>query len=368
MTQIWDFMDVVGFEKRKRDHIELSMKSENQAIGFSGFDRVELEHEALPDLDFSEITLETIILAQKVKTPLYINSMTAGHKDAIALNVMMAEVCETRGWMMGVGSQRRQLEDSTKTTEWNALRKRAPNALIIGNIGIAQAIKAKPEDIQKLVESINAQALFIHLNALQECMQPEGTPEFKGGLKAIKKLTSKIKVPVVIKETGCGFSVKTLKSLKNIGIYAVDISGLGGTHWGRIEGARAERNSTQSNAAKTFENWGIGTIQSMLNTLEITGEISGEISREISKAKNSKANFSIWASGGVRTGLDAAKLLAMGAEAVGFAKPAMEEALKGKAALNDWMARIEYELKTAMFCTGSANIKKLKKTNWTLRK
>lgn len=352
-------MDVVGFEKRKIDHIELSMKPENQAIGFSGFDRVELEHEALPDLDFSEITLETSILGKKLKTPLYINSMTAGHKDAFALNAMMAEVCEARGWMMGVGSQRRQLEDSSKSTEWNALRKRAPKAFVIGNIGIAQAIKAKPEDIQKLVESINAQALFIHLNALQECMQPEGTPEFKGGLKAIKKLTSKIKVPVVIKETGCGFSVKTLKSLKNTGIAAVDISGLGGTHWGRIEGARAAKNSTQSVASKTFENWGIGTIQSMVNALEISGEISGDISKT--------KTFEVWASGGVRTGLDAAKLLAMGAEAVGFAKPAMEEALKGKAALNDWMARVEYELKTAMFCTGSVNIKKLKKANWSLK-
>ena len=343
-------MDVISFEKRKKDHIELSMKPENQAIGLSGFDRVELEHEALPDLDFSEISLETSILGQKLKTPLYINSMTAGHADAVALNAMMAEVCEARGWMMGVGSQRRQLEDSAKTTEWKTLRKRAPKALLIGNIGIAQAIKADPKAIQELVESINAQALFIHLNALQECMQPEGTPEFKGGLKAIKKLSSKIKVPVIIKETGCGFSLKTLKTLKNSGIHGVDISGLGGTHWGRIEGARADKNSAQSCAAKTFENWGIGTIQSMMNGI-----------------KTSQRGYELWASGGVRTGLDAAKLLAMGAQAVGFAKPAMEHALQGKAALNEWMAKTEYELKTAMFCTGSSSIKKLKKATWTIK-
>jgi isopentenyl-diphosphate delta-isomerase len=340
-------VDVANFEKRKRDHIELSLKPESQAIGFSGFDQISLEHEALPDLDFADISLETTILGKKLKTPLYINSMTAGHKDAIVLNSMMAEVCEARGWMMGVGSQRRQLEDSKASTEWKTLRKKAPNAVLVGNIGIAQAITSEISDIQKLVDSIDAEALFIHLNALQECMQPEGTPQFKGGLKAIEKLASKIKVPLIIKETGCGFSLNTLKKLKNSGVYAVDISGLGGTHWGRIEGDRAHVNSHQSKASKTFQNWGIGTIKSLMNALE------------------SKSDYKVWASGGVRTGLDAAKSIAMGAEAVGFAKPAMEHALLGRSALNEWMEKVEYELKTAMFCTGSDNIKKLKKAKWT---
>lgn len=346
-------MDIENFEKRKRDHIELSMKPENQAIGYSGFDRVTLEHEALPDLDFSEISLETTgntaILGEKLKTPLYINSMTAGHKDAVSLNTMMAELCQKRGWMMGVGSQRRELE--SKTTEWKTLRKKAPQAVLVGNIGIAQAIKADFSQIQKLVDSIEAQALFIHLNALQECMQPEGTPQFRGGLKAIEKIAAKIKVPLIIKETGCGFSPNTLKKLKNTGIYAVDISGLGGTHWGRIEGDRARTNSKQSKAAKTFQNWGIGTIQSVINALKITGGAS-------------KGNYELWASGGVRSGLDAAKLLAMGAQAVGYAKPAMEQALLGEVALNEWMEKIEYELRVAMFCTGSENLKKLKKAKW----
>lgn len=341
-------MDIEKFEKRKKDHIELSMKAENQATGFSGFDLVDLEHEALPDLNFQDISLETSILDQKLKTPLYINSMTAGHTEAVHLNAMMAETCEARGWMMGVGSQRREL--SEKSSEWKVLRKRAPKAVLVGNIGIAQAIQSSVSDIERLVESIEAQALFIHLNALQECMQPEGTPQFKGGLKAIQKLTKKLSVPVIIKETGCGFSLKTLKALKNSGVYAVDISGLGGTHWGRIEGDRAPQHSSQNQAAKTFQNWGIGTIQSMVNG-----------------AKVPKRDFELWASGGVRTGLDAAKLLVMGAQCVGLAKPAMEQALLGKAALNSWMEKIEFELKTAMFCTGSENIKNLKKANWTLK-
>ena len=134
-------MDIESFEKRKRDHIELSMKPENQATGFSGLDLVCLEHEALPDLNFGEISLNTSILGQKLKTPLYINSMTAGHKDAVGLNVIMAEACEARGWMMGVGSQRRQLTDPKQNTEWKTLRKKAPNAILIGNLGIAQVIE-----------------------------------------------------------------------------------------------------------------------------------------------------------------------------------------------------------------------------------
>lgn len=361
-------MDISTFEKRKKDHIELSMKPENQAFGLSGLESVDLIHEALPDLNFSQITLKTDILKNKLETPLYISSMTAGHKGAIELNAMMAEVCEKRGWMMGVGSQRRELEDSNGGSEWKTLRKKAPKAIIIGNIGIAQAIQSDVSAIQRLVDSIEAQGLFIHLNALQECLQPEGTPQFAGGLKAIERIVKKIKVPVIIKETGCGFSLKTLKNLKNTGIYAVDMSGLGGTHWGRIEGDRAKDNSNQERAAKTFQNWGIGTVQSMSYGIKIQShgiKLQGNGIKNNGKA--TKGSYNLWASGGVRTGLDAAKLLAMGAEAVGFAKPAMEQALFGKNSLFEWMDRIEYELKVAMFCTGSGNIKQLKKAEWTYK-
>lgn len=332
------------FESRKKDHINFAMASENQAFGFSELERVQLEHDALPELDFSEISLQSKYLGQTLQTPFYINSMTAGHKDAVSLNVIMAQVCEERGWMMGVGSQRRQLEDSKNQNEWKALRKAAPKALIIGNIGLAQVIQSSVSDIEKLVESVEAQALFIHLNALQECIQPEGTPQFKGGRKAIEKLCRKLSVPVIVKETGCGMSFKALKKLKNIGLYAVDVSGLGGTHWGRIEGQRASSGSIQFECAKSFQNWGISTVQSLVNGLKL------------------KADYELWASGGVRTGLDAAKLLGLGAKAVGYAQPAMQKALQGEQELRSWMTTIEYELRVAMLCTGSKHIKHLKAT------
>lgn len=328
----------VQFESRKRDHIRLALDGKNQAVGESGLERVQLVHEALPDLDFKEVSVQQISLKKKLKTPFLVSSMTAGHERSTELNVLLARACEARGWRMGVGSQRRELSDSKAREEWRAIRKKAPNVELLGNLGLAQLIKSKITDIEVLVENLEAAAMIIHLNALQECMQPEGTPEFKGGLKAIEKLCRKLSVPVVVKETGCGFSASTLKRLKNIGVAAVDIGGLGGTHWGRIEGGRNHSGTDRHAAALTFANWGISTVDSLVEATKL------------------KPDYEIWASGGVRSGLDAAKLLALGAVTVGFAMPVLEAALNGEEALLSKMGLFEYELKTALFCTGSKNI------------
>lgn len=335
-------MNFREFEKRKKDHIQLSLQQENQAIGFSGLDRIYLSHEALPNINFSDISLETKILDKKRKTPFYVGSMTAGHPEAVEVNCRIAESCQNRGWIMGVGSQRRQLFEKDLLNEWSNLRKKASKASLIGNIGISQLIRTKIADIQRLVDSIHAEGIFIHLNSLQESLQPEGTPQFKGGLLAIEQLCRKLEVPVLIKETGCGFSSKTLKILKNTGIRAVDLSGLGGTHWGRIEGGRSQE-PYQVRAAKTFQDWGIGTVQSLLNGIKI------------------KPDYELWSSGGVRTGLDAAKLLVLGARAVGYAQPVLKAALEGSQSLNSWMETIEFELKTAMFVTGTHRVELLRK-------
>jgi isopentenyl-diphosphate delta-isomerase len=201
-------------------------------------------------------------------------------------------------------------------------------------------IQTPIERVQKLADDLEASAMIIHLNALQECLQPEGTPQFKGGLKALKKLTRSLSMPVVVKETGCGFSKTTLEKLKDSGVAAVDVSGLGGTHWGRIEGLR---NPTLEAVAETFANWGISTVESVVT------------------AVRSKPSYEVWASGGVRTGLDAAKLIAMGARTVGVAKPILEAALQSEEALDQCMQTIEHELKIALFCTGCRNISELRK-------
>jgi isopentenyl-diphosphate Delta-isomerase len=242
---------------------------------------------------------------------------------------------------MGVGSQRRELGDGTAAAEWKTLRKSAPNVSLLGNLGIAQLIVTKTDQVERLVENLQASAMIIHLNALQECLQPEGTPRFRGGLKAIERLCKQLSVPVIVKETGCGFSKATLKRLRGTGVAAVDVSGLGGTHWGRIEGERNTRQDIRFEVAQTMAGWGISTVDSLL------------------EAKKLKPKFEIWASGGVRSGLDAAKLFAMGANTVGFAKPILEAALKTEDELLHKMSVLEYELKTALFCTGAVSIEDL---------
>lgn len=339
------------FESRKRDHIRLSMAAKNQAVGEAGFDRVELIHEALPDLNFSEIDISCTSLGAKHKTPFLISSMTAGHAASIDLNARLAEAGEAFGWRMGVGSQRKELNDQSAANEWRKIRKRAPKVHLFGNLGLAQLIRTKTSAVERLVEALQASGMIIHLNSLQECMQPEGTPEFKGGVKALKMLAGKISVPVIVKETGCGFSRKTLKRLKGLGLGAVDISGFGGTHWGRIEGDRNAGDSVRAEAAVTFKDWGIATVDSLVEATAI------------------KTDFEIWASGGVRSGLDAAKLLAMGAGTVGLAMPILEAALRGEGELHRKMDQIAFELKTAMFCTGSADLKDLgRKKVWQWKK
>lgn len=313
--------------------------------------RIELVHEALPDFNFSDITLETKILDQNRPTPFLISSMTAGHRDSTKLNELLAQLSAERGWLMGVGSQRRELTDPQVKSEWQRIRQAAPNAKLLGNLGIAQLIQTPTAEILKLVENLNALAMIIHTNPLQECLQPEGTPQFAGAHQALERLCRELPVPVILKETGCGFSLKTLKQLHSIGLAAVDVSGFGGTHWGRVEGDRSQDHSLQQQAAQTFKDWGIATLDSVLNAIEANTPVE------------------VWASGGVRSGLDAAKLLALGAQCVGLAKPILANAVQGESALRRSMEIIEYELKVALFCSGIKKIEQLKHNRiWQWRK
>lgn len=337
------------FESRKADHIRLALDSKTQAAGASGLDRVRLRHEALPDLNFDEISLKTTLLGRESATPMFVSSMTAGHAGSVDLNLTMARVCEKRGWLMGVGSQRKELRDSGASSEWKNIRKACPRVRFLGNIGIAQVIQSRPSDIQRLIDSLEAEAVFVHLNPLQECLQPEGTPQFRGGFEALGKLIRALRVPVIVKETGCGFSSATLTRLRGIGLHAVDVSGLGGTHWGRVEGGRSPVGDMRAEAAETFRDWGVGTVESLAAALAVRGD------------------YEVWASGGVRSGLDAAKLIAMGARAVGLAQPIIRAAVEGEEALDRLMERLEFELRTALFCTGAANVESLRELRaWDL--
>lgn len=322
------------FESRKKDHLQFSLDDRNEAIGGSGLDQVQLTHCALPEMDFSEVSLESSALGLKLQTPFLVSSMTAGHAASPYLNEKLAKACANHGWLMGVGSQRRELNDTTARNEWRSVRAAAPQAKLLANIGLTQLIHTSPDQVAGLVEALQGVALIVHLNPLQEVIQPEGTPQFKNGLAAIRTLSKILSVPVVVKETGCGFSKSTFLQLRDAGVAAVDVGGFGGTHWGRIEGDRNREGSRNQKLAQTFSNWGVSTVQSLMNADAV------------------KADIEVWASGGVRTGLDAAKCLALGARVVGFAKPILKAALESEAALDEYMSLVELELRTALFCTG----------------
>lgn len=334
--------DYSQFEKRKQDHIELALMQANQTNELNTFDQFSLTHEALPDINFEEIDITSVRFGELVAKPFMVASMTAGHRDAVNINRNLIMACAERGWAMGVGSQRRELTDHNAAFEWQPLRNDFPQVSLFSNLGIAQLITTPLEQLQRLTDALQANALIIHCNPLQECIQPEGTPSFKGCWNALERLVQSISLPIIVKETGCGFSLATLKRLNDIGVAAVDVSGLGGTHWGRIEGHRATHEPIRQKTSQTFRDWGIDTIQS------------------VQAAVSLNPSYEVWGSGGVRHGLDAAKLFALGATTVSFAKPMLNAALESEQHVMALMDSIEYELKVAMFCTGSGALKNLK--------
>ncbi len=364
------------FEERKRQHIEQALHPSNQAAAeCHGLAQIKLLHEALPDFAFAEVDLTSHCFGRVTPTPFYISGMTAGHAKAFAINHRLAKACEKRGWVLGVGSQRRDLEQlrakpsrtgTVKTLDnWARLRREAPELILLANLGITQVIPAQISELEDLIEACWADALVIHLNPLQEVLQPEGTPQFQGALAAIRAVAQQLATPLVVKETGCGFSLSTLRRLQPLRLAAVDMSGLGGTHWGRIEGGRAPQRSLQAAAAQTFANWGISTHDSVQAAVAVFKQQQASDGAHV-LPPDAQAT-AVWASGGVRSGLDAAKLLALGADRVGYAQPALSAALESEQALLHWMALQEFELKVALFCTGSRTLGELRQRHSFLR-
>jgi len=334
------------FEARKKDHIRLSLDPKNQAEEGNGLNKVKLTHQALPDLNLSDINLTTKVLGKNRPTPFFVSSMTAGHSGSGEINKNLCQAASLNGWMVCVGSQRRELFDKDAGKEWKELRSLFPDLPLISNIGLAQAIESPTDQIKKLVDNLNAEALIIHCNILQECIQPEGTPNFKGGMQAIEGLAKSLSVPVIVKETGCGFSSNDYLKLMETSASVVDVSGYGGTHWGRIEGARSgekakENGAKFSKTSKVFKNWGISTYDSLM------------------AARTIKFSKEIWVSGGLETGLDAAKGLCLGASAAGYAGALLKDAVVSGEAVSKKMNQIVEELKVAMICTNSQSIKDL---------
>ncbi len=300
------------------------------------WDSVQLMHEALPECDLNEVDLTTscsAILA--TKTPFVITGMTAGHSGAPKLNRIFAAACERRGWIFGLGSLRRDLESLPALEDWSIFRDQFPSLKVLANFGISQLRGLSGERFADLLSCLRPDGVAIHLNALQEALQPEGTPNFRDAAKLLKNFINKEGIPVIAKETGSGISKRTAIHLVECGVRGIDVSGLGGTHWGRIEGSRSSDQSLARGVAETLKDWGIPT----------------PISIQLVK-QGAGPGVSIWASGGIRSGLDAARAVALGATRVGFAQPALHAALQSELVLDQWMERVETEFKVALFCMG----------------
>lgn len=323
------------FEQRKQDHIRLALSDkQTQGLVDSQFSKIKLIHQALPEINFNEVSLETNVINQQVSSPHFVSSMTAGHVDSKKINLNLALASQQKNWLMGVGSQRRELTDSLAAQEWQTIRKAAPDAKFISNIGILELIQNPADSILKLVDNLEAVGLIIHLNPLQEIFQKNSYIDFTDGLKAIETITKKTKTPIIIKEVGFGINSDLAQKLFNVGVTAVDVAGTGGTHWGWIEALRQPDHAIERMAIDAFNDWGTTTVDCLLQNQE-------------------KILFQqIWASGGIRNGVDSAKCLALGARAVGLAQPLMKAALQSQESVLKVMDLFDYQLKVAMFCTG----------------
>ena len=334
------------FIERKRDHLRVSLLDQVEAQGCSGLEQIRLVHDSLPDLNLESVSIESSFLDQAIATPFFVAGMTAGHDDAEWINSRLADAAAERGWILGLGSQRRELSADFSDQAVRDLCARFPKLKLVANLGITQLIELHQKNelpqLVRLAEQAKTALIAIHLNPLQEAVQFEGTPQFKGSLAAIDALIKSSSLPIILKETGSGMSQAMLKKIAHLNLFAVDVSGLGGTHWARVEGLRAPAESISARLGETFQNWGVSTVQSVKTAKTIL-----------------PSSTEIWASGGVRSGLDAAKLIALGAKRVGFAKPALQAALISDQALQQWMLAIETELKISLFCSNTESLPEL---------
>ncbi len=329
-------------KNRKEDHIEICIDKNIQAkYKSTGFEDVYLIHRALPEISLNEVNTSTKIFDHKLKAPIVIEAMTGGTRRALLINAALAEAAETLGLAMGVGSQRVALENPQLEGSFKVVRKKAPHAFLIGNLGASQILKKDSfVEIQKAIEMIDADAFAIHLNPLQEAIQPEGSASFSGVLDKIREIAAKLSVPLLIKETGAGIAFEEAVLLEEAGIRGIDVSGAGGTSWAAVESFRAKRTSDElhERLGKVFWDWGIPTALSVIEVRHAT-------------------ELTLIASGGIRTGIEATKALALGANAVGIASPLLKSALEGT--VESVLKTLIEEIKMTMFLVGANTIEKL---------
>lgn len=322
-------------ESRKDDHIRICLEKKVEFVKSNGFEHVELEHRALPEIDKDEIDLKTKFLGKKFDYPLFIEAMTGGTKRGKRINKNLARAAEAFSIGMGVGSQRAMLENE-KLADTYFVRDVGPSMFLLGNIGAVQLPQYNVERIISLVESIKADGLAIHLNPAQELAQKEGNRSWKNLLKGIGYVCKQAKFPVVVKEVGFGISGRLSKELVRVGVKAIDVAGAGGTSWVKVDSYRTKEDFSH------IEEWGIPTAEAL---------------RDVVKS----VNVPIIASGGIRNGSEVAKAIAMGSSLAGFALPLLRPATESPEKVKKYLENIISQLRDAMFLVGARNIKELRK-------
>jgi isopentenyl-diphosphate delta-isomerase len=341
--------------KRKGEHIRICLQEQVNSVGIeTGLEQYRFKHNALPEVSFREVRLDTEWFGKKLGAPLLVSSMTGGTDEAGAINRRLAVVAEARGWAIGLGSMRAAIENEQLAASFS-IRKDAPSVPVIANIGAVQLNYGFGVDsCRKAVDIAEADALVLHLNSMQEVFQPEGDTDFRNLLQSIEQVCKFLQVPVGIKEVGWGIDADTAEALAGVGVAFIDAAGAGGTSWSQVEKFRSQ-DEMRRQAAEAFADWGIPTAESVM------------------EIRDRLPHANIIASGGLRTGVDAAKAIALGADLAGFGRVLLPQAANGtnqvsQEQLLQQFERIEFELRTAMFGIGAGSIDALRQTNRLLLK
>lgn len=327
--------------QRKRDHLDLC------ATGPVGFrDRttllecVKLVHDGLPELSLDEIDTSVTVLGRTLRAPIVIAAMTGGTDDAATVNRTLAEIAEKRGYGFGLGSQR-AMHRRAEVAWTYAVREAAPTTLVLGNVGLVQAREMGTDALRALVTNVGADALCVHLNPAMELVQPGGDRDFRGGGPLFERLVGELGVPVVAKETGNGIGLAAARKLRAAGVRHVDVSGAGGTSWVGVETLRAE--GAAKRLGEALWDWGVPTAASVALTVPLGFE-------------------TVIATGGVQTGSDVARAIALGATVGGIARPTLKALREGgREGAEAYLDGVEQELRAIMLLTGSANVAALRR-------
>ena len=331
---------VTPISARKSGHIRINLEEDVRSGLTTGLERYRFNHRALPELDLEAVDTNLDLFYRKMRAPILISSMTGGTPEAQAINGTLAEAAQATGVAMGLGSQRAAIEQPDLAPTFQ-VRHLAPDVLLFANLGAVQLNYGYGTDqCQSAVDMLEADALILHLNALQEAVQPGGDTRFAGLLDEIEQVCRTLPVPVIAKEVGWGFSEEDARRLADAGVTAIDVSGAGGTSWSQVEMHRAE-DENQARLAAAFIDWGIPTTQAICNVHRAAPELL------------------IFASGGLRTGLDIAKCIALGATLGGMASPFLKAATQSLEQTIQTIQEIQREIRVCMFAAGVEDMEKL---------